>query len=213
MKKIFASTLALFLLALPTPVQAEDYTTWSGLESAFDMAWLWLFPFTETVDIQAPAGAGPLSTTTLTPVCTSFSIDGTLTGGGGDKAVIWNNEDCSLEIWGDYGTISSRGSTSSTLVNWGTCTLNSVSLDNGVTQTYTGASLLIGGIGPQQAGATLSGANNIAAGKLGIQGTGGTLTINGGSIGADAQLNIGGAHNTFAIQAGNVFSVFAYSSG
>jgi hypothetical protein len=131
MKKIFASTLALFLLALPMAVQAVDYKTWSGLESAFDMAWLWGFPFTQIGDIQAPAGAGPLSTATLTPLCTSFSIDGsTLTGGGGDKAVIWNNEACSLAIWGDNGsTISSRGSTSSTLVNWGTCTLNNVTLD------------------------------------------------------------------------------------
>lgn len=206
MKKIFASTLALFLLALPMAVQANDYTTWSGLESAFDMAWLWLFPFNQTVDIQAPAGAGPLSTTTLTPLCTSFSSDGcTLTGGGGDKAVIWNNEACSLAIWGDNGTtISSRGSTASTLVNWGTCTLNNVTLDNGVTQTYTGASLVIGGMGPQQSGAILSGANNITAGKLGIGGTGGTLTINGGSIGADAVLSIAGPGNTFAIQAGNV---------
>jgi hypothetical protein len=207
MKKIFASTLALFLLALPMAVQAVDYKTWSGLESAFDMAWLWGFPFTQIGDIQAPAGAGPLSTTTLTPLCTSFSIDGsTLTGGGGDNAVIWNNEACSLAIWGDNGsTISSRGSTSSTLVNWGTCTLNNVSLDNGVTQTYTGASLVIGGNSPQpQSGATLSGANNITAGKLGIGGAGGTLTINGGSIGANAVLSIAGPHNTFAIQAGNV---------
>jgi hypothetical protein len=50
----------------------------------------------------------------------------------------------------------------------------------------------------------LSGANNIAAGKLGIQGARTTLIINGGSIGADAQLSIGGAQNEFAIQAGNV---------
>lgn len=197
--------MVLLLGALQMPVSAINYSTWSGLNSAFIAGDFNMLPFGLANSITAPVGSGDLSNWSG---YATFDLYGyNLTGGGGANATIWNNELASISIYG--GTISSIRSdapapTIQTIGNWGTLTLGGVTLDNGVGQSYSGANLDIGYTDGGGGTTTLSGNNSITGGKVGLVGTRNTMVFDGGTIGAGALLSVGGSMNQLIIQNGSV---------
>ena len=183
MKNKSASLLALVYCGLHLPAAASGSDTWEDLSNAFDPTLVDIGSFILHNDISAPANSW-LSNSRLDM---QFDLNGyTLTGCGGTDTVIWNNEDCKLTVSG--GHILSNGSTQSSIVNWGTLKLaDNACLDNGVLQSHEKAEIIfLSGI------TTLSGANNITAGKFAFITGSSSVFFSGGLIDTGVYLSISG---------------------
>ena len=206
MKTKLTGLLVVALCGVQIPAQATNYSSWSGLNTAFNLGGLdiGLIPIGMNNDISAPQGAGPLSNWSIGEQ--EFLLYYDLTGGGGNNAVFHNQQNCTLGIYGRDNTINSNGSTMQTITNNGKLYLNGTVVTNGVLQTKSDAELNIGAVGNSNnsGSVTLSGNNNITAGGVGIVGTRTTLVFDGGTLGKGAYINITGPQNNFVIQSGNV---------